>query len=71
MKRSVLFTLILIVLFSVSSRVWAIIPTPQSYVRTASAFAINSKTVWVVENEDQAEIAKLLSDKVDKSCGFQ
>lgn len=71
MKRSVLFTLTLIVLFSISSGAWAIIPTPQSYVKTASSFAINSKTVWVVENEEQAEIAKLLSEKVDKSCGFQ
>ncbi|MGL5317432.1 MAG: glycoside hydrolase family 20 zincin-like fold domain-containing protein [Bacteroidales bacterium] len=71
MKRSVLFTLSLVVLFSISSSVLAIIPTPQSYVRTASMFAINAKTVWVVENEEQAEIARLLSEKVEKLCGIE
>lgn len=71
MKRSILFTLTLVVLLSVHSGLWAIIPTPQSYVRTASTFAINAKTIWLVENEEQAEIAKLLIQQIDKSCGFQ
>lgn len=71
MKRSILFTLILLACILLPSSLGAIIPTPQSYVRTASLFTINAKTAWIVENEEQAEIAKMLSQRIEKSCRIE
>lgn len=53
-----------------SVSVWAIIPEPQSYVRSASSFLFTPKTVWVVENDEQAEIAGLLIKLLEKSTGY-
>ncbi|MGL5731695.1 MAG: glycoside hydrolase family 20 zincin-like fold domain-containing protein, partial [Bacteroidales bacterium] len=70
MKRFTLFTFMLIATLVNSVSVWAIIPEPQSYVRSASSFLFTPKTVWSVENDEQAEIAGLLIKQIEKSTGF-
>lgn len=49
---------------------WAIIPEPQSYVRSASSFLFNPKTIWAVENDEQAEMAGLLIKQIEKAAGY-
>lgn len=53
-----------------SVSVWAIIPEPQSYVRSASSFIFTPKTIWAVENDEQAELASLLVKQIEKCSGF-
>lgn len=47
-----------------------VIPKPVEMNKQEGCFVFTNSAVWAVENEEQAEIAKLLTDMLTKAAGF-
>ncbi|MGL4411966.1 MAG: glycoside hydrolase family 20 zincin-like fold domain-containing protein [Bacteroidales bacterium] len=50
-------------------QVWAIVPQPRKYTKTAASFIFSEKCVWEFENEEQAEIASPLMESINSAAG--
>ncbi|MGL4994275.1 MAG: glycoside hydrolase family 20 zincin-like fold domain-containing protein [Bacteroidales bacterium] len=61
---ALLFSLLAIV------QVWAIVPQPRKYTKTAASFLFSEKCVWEFESEEQAEIATPLIESINRAAGF-
>lgn len=66
---TLLITLLLSTLFGIEAK--ALIPQPQSHLRTAASFLFTPKTSWEVENDEQAEAASLLLDQLNRNLGLE